>query len=53
MWTFVFHFLFLAFFLKKDNHLVYTCAGGLLQVDLECEDGKKAIGIYSHKMLSV
>lgn len=24
-----------------------------LQVDLECEDGKKAIGIFSHKMLSV
>jgi len=24
-----------------------------MRVDLECEDGKKAIGIFSHKMLSV
>jgi hypothetical protein len=24
-----------------------------MRVDLDCQDGRKAVGIYSHKMLSV
>lgn len=32
-------------------HLVHIHT--YMQVDLECSDGRKAVGLYSHKKLSV